>query len=316
VTDPLGNVVATGAGSGKAVDWSWDARAATPGVYTYAIEAPGARSATGTVGAPLTVANVSVSPGLVSPNGDGRNDTVLVAYRLRRSAPVSASVIDANGTTVATLFAGTRTAGRHSFHWDGSGLPDARYRVVVAARDAKAAAAVLLDRTLAAFAATPPAFSPNGDGRSDSTVLSFMLAAPAQVQVRVLQSGRPVVSLAKAPLAAGPQSYAWDGTVGGKRVADGTYEAVVSAKDSLTTLNQSVNVVIDTKPPTLRLDSLAKLSFWVSEAAIVTADIDGRRVVRAAKRGSFTLAHTGPVHTVTASARDAAGNLSATLRRP
>ena len=156
VTDSLGDVVATGSGSGKTVDWTWDASAAVPGPYSYAIETPGARSATGTVGAPLTVASVTVEPGLVSPNGDGRNDKVTVAYRLRRSATVTATLIDAAGTTVGTLFTGPRSSGRHTFRWDGSGLPDGRYRVVVASGEARAAAAVLVDRTLAAFAAVPP----------------------------------------------------------------------------------------------------------------------------------------------------------------
>jgi flagellar hook assembly protein FlgD len=316
VTDSLGDVVGTGSGSGKTVDWIWDATAAAPGVYSYAIETPGARSATGTVGAPLTVASVAVEPRLVTPNGDGRNDKVTVAYRLRRSATVTATLIDAAGTTVATLFTGPRTSGRHTFRWDGSGLPDGPYRVVVASGEARAAAAVLVDRTLAAFAAVPAAFSPNGDGRSDSALLTFTLASPAQVEVRLLRAGRLIATLSSSQLQPGPQQVAWDGSADGKRVPDGSYQAVVTAKDSFTTLQQEAKLVVDTKAPVLRLVSLARLSFWLSEAATVTADLDGQQVVKAVKAGAFRLTHSGAVQALTATAEDAAGNVSVSVRAP
>ena len=316
VTDPLGTIVGSGSGTGRSVDWTWDASAAAPGVYSWAIESAGARPATGTVGAPLTVTNVTVEPVVLSPNGDGRNDAVTVAYRLRRAAVVTTTLVDATGATVATFFTGYRTAGRHTFRWDGSGVADGRYRIVVSARRAQAAAAVLVDRTLARFTATPPAFSPNGDGRSDSTVLGFTLASPAKVVVQILRAGRLVTTLGGLQLQPGPQQLTWDGTAAGKRVADGTYRAVVKATDSLATLVQSASLVVDTKAPVLRLVSLQKLSFWLSEAATVTASLDGQQVVKAAKRGFFRLAHSGPVKTLTATAQDAAGNLSATVHAP
>jgi flagellar hook assembly protein FlgD len=252
----------------------------------------------------------------VSPNGDGRNDKVTVAYRLRRSATVTATLIDATGTTVAMLFTGSRSSGRHTFRWDGSGLPDGRYRIVVASGEARAAAAVLVDRTLAAFTAAPPAFSPNGDGRSDSALLTFTLASPAQVEVRLLRAGRLVTTLSTGQLQPGPQQLGWDGSANGKRVPDGSYQAVVTAKDSFTTLRQEATLALDTKAPVLRLLSLAKLSFWLSEAAMVTADLDGQQVVKAAKAGAFRLTHVGPVQALTATAEDAAGNLSAAVRAP
>jgi len=316
VTDSLGDVVDTGSGSGKNVDWTWDATAAAPGVYSYAIETPGARSATGTVGAPLAVTSVTVEPRLVTPNGDGRNDEVAVAYRLRRSATVTATLIDAAGTTVATLFTGLRASGRHTFRWDGSGLPDGRYRVVIASGGARAAAAVLVDRTLAAFTASPGAFSPNGDGRSDSALLTFTLASPAQVEVRLLRAGRLITTVSSGQLQPGSQQVAWDGSASGKRVPDGSYQAVVTAKDSFTTLKQEAKLVVDTRAPVLRLLSLAKLSFWLSEAATVTADLDGQRVVKAAKAGVFRLAHVGQVQALTATAEDGAGNVSTPVRAP
>jgi hypothetical protein len=195
-------------------------------------------------------------------------------------------------------------------------VPDGRYRIVVSAPDSRAAAPVLLDRTLAAFSATPGSFSPNGDGRLDTTAFSFTLTAPAQVDVRVLRAGRLVSTLFSGELQPGPQQLGWNGTAAGKHVADGSYQAVIETKDTLATLKQNAQVVVDTRPPVLRLLSFTKLSFWVSEAATVTAGLDGQQVVEAVKRGAFRLAHSGPVKTLVVTAEDAAGNVSQPVHVP
>ena len=175
---------------------------------------------------------------------------------------------------------------------------------------------MLVDRTLAAFTGSPGAFSPNGDGRSDSALLTFTLASPAQVEVRLLRAGRLITTVSSGQLQPGSQQVAWDGSASGKRVPDGSYQAVVTAKDSFTTLKQEAKLVVDTRAPVLRLLSLAKLSFWLSEAATVTADLDGQRVVKAAKAGVFRLAHVGQVQALTATAEDGAGNVSTPVRAP
>ena len=134
--------------------------------------------------------------------------------------------------------------------------------------------------------------------------------------MRLLRDGRLVTTLSTGQLQPGPQQVGWDGSANGKRVPDGSYQAVVTAKDSFTTLKQEAKLVVDTKAPVLRLLSLAKLSFWLSEAATVTADLEGQQVVKAAKAGAFRLAHVGPVKELTATAEDAAGNASAPVRAP
>jgi hypothetical protein len=70
-------VVANGAGIGASVDWTWDSTAAATGLYTWTISAPQMRSATGTIGtapAPLSLQQLKIAPGVVTPNGDGRSD--------------------------------------------------------------------------------------------------------------------------------------------------------------------------------------------------------------------------------------------------
>jgi len=54
VKDQAGTVLASGSGTGTAVDWTWDATtAATDQRYSWAIVAPAMRSATGTLGRPV-----------------------------------------------------------------------------------------------------------------------------------------------------------------------------------------------------------------------------------------------------------------------
>ena len=67
-----------------------------------------------------------------------------------------------------------------------------------------------VDRTLAATTASAPAFSPNGDGRSDRQL--FTLLNPAHVEVRVLRGSKVVATLLDAASAPGPQQLSWDGS--------------------------------------------------------------------------------------------------------
>ena len=50
ITDAFGHAVAAGKGTGKTVDWIWGSLVAGRGSFTWTIEAPGTRPATGTLG--------------------------------------------------------------------------------------------------------------------------------------------------------------------------------------------------------------------------------------------------------------------------
>jgi flagellar hook assembly protein FlgD len=252
----------------------------------------------------------------VTPNGDGRGDEAKISYRLTAPATVTATVLDALGNTVATLFSGHRAAGANQFVWKQVAVPDGRYRLVLSARNSLgkqvlASTALVVDRTLAGFAASGPAISPNGDGRLDSLNLSFRLLAPARVQVRIMRGPTLVATLLDAQLGIGSQRLTWDG--GG--LPDGRYTAVASATDSLTTVKQSLVVRIDRQPPVLRLVSLGLLRLWLSEPARVTIALNGR-VYRLTRRsaGFFQVAHAAAVRSLSAFAVDGAGNRSRTIR--
>ena len=134
VRDQNGVEVASGTGTGANVDWTWDAStAALDQRYTWTISAPDLRAATGALGTPLpppSLRQVKVSPALVSPNGDGKNDQAKLTYKLNTQAIVTATVLDAANAPIATLFKQLRPAGSRSFTWKQIDVPDGRYRLL------------------------------------------------------------------------------------------------------------------------------------------------------------------------------------------
>ena len=320
VRDDHGAVVASGAGTGSRVGWTWDASVATPGrQYAWAISVPQARSATGTIGAalpPLALREPRLAPAVVTPNGDGRSDRARLTYVLTRQAIVIGTVVDSSGRTVQALFNKLRRAGSQTFDWARVRVPDGRYRISLLARDAAGGEAqaflpVVVDRTLAAVTGNHAAISPNGDGRKDALVLRYRLNAPARVEVTIRTNSTTVATVFAGDLAAGPQRLTWDG--GG--LPDGRYSAVVSARDSLLTLRQAVRVTVDRVAPVLRLVSLRRLRFWVSEPVQVSLVLNRRaRRVRLARAGYFRIWAPRP-RSLVAFAQDPAGNRSRVLRR-
>jgi N-acetylmuramoyl-L-alanine amidase-like protein/flagellar hook capping protein FlgD len=314
VRDDAGSTVATGTGTGRRVDWTWDATAATASRYTWSISAPQVRPATGAIGnapAPLSLQKLRLAPTVLSPNGDGRGDQGKVEYRLSATARVKATVQDVLGTTVATLFNGQRRAGKQELSWDPSALSDGWYKLVVAAiagtKQVQATSQFWVDRTLAATAVTPPALSPNGDGRQDTSTIGFRLQTTARVLVQVLRRGAVVATLFDNTLDPGTQRLPWNG--GG--LPDGRYVVAVTSTDTLVAVTQRVLVTVDRKPPTLRLLSLAPITLRVSEPGTLVLAINGRwRKLVVKRAGKLRIGYRGTVRGVTAYQVDSAGNRS------
>jgi hypothetical protein len=326
VSDALGHEIASGSGTGRAVDWTWDASVVPRGRYTYAISATAggatARPVTGAIGASLpqlSITQLRVRPGVITPNGDGSGDTALITYMLGASAQLTVTLADALGTPVATLYAGVMTPGAHSFAWKQVEIPDGRYRITISAegsngKQVSSTTTFFVDRTLAQVKVAPRAFSPNGDGRLDATSLSFSLAAAAEVRVEIWRVGKLATTLLRDSFGAGSVLVTWNGRIGARIARDGTYDLVVKATDSLTTVTEPVPVVVDTTKPRLRLVSRRRLQFWVSEPATVSASFDGRRVSRSVRRGYFSFpAFRGPRH-FALTATDRVANTSRPLR--
>jgi hypothetical protein len=324
VTDSLGATVATGTGAGAAVDWTWDSAGVRPGTYTWAIGAGGLRPARGTLGTrgvALALSDLVAQPSSVTPNGDGRDESAVISYRLSASATVTAKLIDPNGSELATLFSEPRLAGQHRFTFAAEDVPDGTYSIALTAlasgRQVTASVTILVNRTLSGFASTHRRFSPNGDGRLDTLGFTFALAAPARVRLRIFRDQAWVATPFVGDFGLGPQTVTWDGRKRLGRLLDGDYEAEIEATDAVGTVAQRVSVSSDTKAPALRLLGVRPLRFRVSEAAAVVLTVDGRRLVLKPRRaGAYAVPGADAPQRVRAVAWDTAGNVSLPARYP
>jgi hypothetical protein len=327
VLDPLGQVVASGTGTGKAVDWTWDATTVRRARYTYTIAAGGAgaaaaRPVTGAVGQSvpaLTITQLRVQPSVVTPNGDGVGDTAQIAYFLGAPATITVTLADAAGSPLASLFSGAMSQGAHSFAWDQIGIADGRYTITITAQSAAGKQVAgkttfYVDRTLARTKLATAAISPNGDGLFDETSVSFQLNAAATMRLELWRGNKALGVLFEQALGVGPAQVPWNGLLGGKRVADGSYALVVKATDPVTTVVQRLPVTVDTTPPRLRLVSRARAQFWTNEPATVTATFSGRRLSKRVRAGYFSVPVLRRAKRFTVLATDALGNKSVALR--
>jgi hypothetical protein len=159
VTDTRGTILGSATGTTAAVTWAWDARAYARGKYFWTISAgTGVRPVVGTLGGkapPLRITNVTASPQVISPNGDGVDDVATISYTLSAPATVTATLLDSTGETVSTLFADQlHNAGPQSFMFYGDEIADGSYRIVLKAKpesgkQVSASVALVVDRTVA-----------------------------------------------------------------------------------------------------------------------------------------------------------------------
>jgi hypothetical protein len=327
VVDSLHRTIASGTGTSANIDWTWDSSLTPGGRYTYTMAAGGtgaaaARPVTGVIGEtlpPVTVTQLRVDPTVVSPNGDGVGDTARITYFLSASAPINVTLSDAAGHMLASLFSGVMSQGAHFFDWKQVGVADGRYSITISAlsttgKQVSSKTTFYVDRTLAQAKLAALAFSPNGDGRFDETALSFRLNAAARVRVELWRAGKVLGSLVDETLGAGPAQIPWDGLLGGKLVADGSYDLILKATDTITTVIQKLPVVVDTTAPRLRLVSRSRLQFWTNEPATITASFGTRRATKHVRAGYFSVPFLRGARHFTLVATDAVGNKSLALR--
>jgi hypothetical protein len=354
VTTKTGKLVGRGSGSGALVDWSWSSAKAGKGPFKWQIDAgPTVLPAQGTLGdvippavpapdvpkpstpapapvvpapavSPGLVSGLTVTPATITPAADGSGLGATVAFSLAAPAQVTVTVTAATGGfALLTLLSARLPAGPSSYQWDIGILANGRYRLTVSAQPTAGGPAdvesteVVVDRTVGAFIASPSAFSPNGDGVSDTMTLSFGLTQTASVLVAIQRAGVTVATVWSAQVPPGIQTISWDGSSGGVRLPDGDYVAVVTATSSLSTVTLLQPVVIDTVPPVLTLLDGPTLRFDVSEGATVTATVNGQSITVGPPRGTFNIPWTGgPVSSFSAQPRDAAGNAGPIVTGP
>ena len=122
--------------------------------------------------------------------------------------------------------------------------------------------------------ATPRLFSPNGDGRRETSSIRFALDIDARVFLTLLEPGDvPVRTLVDGQvLGFGAAVRPWDGkTDGGDDAPDGLYAVLLRAElPGNPSVNQEerVTVIVDRTPPVVVLDAPEPDGFLTGEAAI------------------------------------------------
>jgi len=270
VKDAVGTVVASGSGSGAAIDWTWDASAVPIAYYTYTISGGSSvRPSTLPVPGPppLAVTGLKASPRAVTPNGDWSGEHTTVRFGLTRRALLGVRVVSVStGNSVRTLLASAvRPAGPRSMSWNGTTgggapVPDGRYRIKVSAEDGveqvSRSLRVVVDRTLGGVFVSPAVVSPNGDGRADVLEIGYELTRTATVRAQIRRGGDILRTVLNESQEAGARGVAWNGRAQGARLTDGRATVVILATTSLGTRKLSRPVELDTRPPVVRVLSL------------------------------------------------------------
>src|SRR4051812_3527908 len=298
-------VVATGTGTSDVIDRTWDASTAPQSSYTWTISAGSdVRPATGFVGtAPVALAikSLAATPRTIT-------QTTRISYSLTAAATVTATLRNAGGADVATLFTQRHEPGKQSFTLTATNIPEGHFQLVLTASNGKssvsASVPVVIDRTVTRFAVTPAVT--NGE-----VTFAFDLARVAAVRLDIQRAGKTVAPVYAATAPPGTQNVTWN-AVGMK---EGVYAGALTTSGEVGSATRTALFRVDRTPPTLRARSYRSLRFWVSEPAEVTLVVNGARVVRAVRAGTFSFAH-GRVRAVRIVARDAAGNVSRTLKFP
>ena len=253
---------------------------------------------------PPVISASSVSPASISPNGDGRMDVATVRLAVTghiRFGWIVQPFID--GVAGPALRSGNTTNKIVAYAWDGKdaagrAVRDGTYRITVWVADASDNRAsvgklVTVDSRAAVItaAASPGSISPNGDGRSDRTTLSWTADERVSGRARLFSSDNTTVRRwTIAGATAG--SWVWDGrNSAGTTVADGRYTLRIVGLDpagNQTTRDQAVRVdrtirsLTWARPAfTPRAGQTDRLTFVLRRKATVTVAIyTGSTVVR------------------------------------
>jgi hypothetical protein len=147
---------------------------------------------------------------VLSPNGDGVDDTQTLAYKLVRPSNVSASLLGPNGAAIP-IDSGARAAGSYTFTWDGAGQPPGAWTFRVTADD-----------DLGRHSTADRQFSLNdtlgflkGTAVGRRATASFRLARAARVVPRIETPGGALVrTLPARNLPTGDAAVSWRGAPG------------------------------------------------------------------------------------------------------
>ncbi len=218
---------------------------------------------------PTVVQQFKRSAPYLSPNRDGRFETVAFNFKLKQADRVRLDVIDDGGEPVRELAALRIPAyAPRRFVWNGRDdagrrVPDGTYRLRITLSDE--GRAIVPPRSVRVDTTPPrprvlvigperekaPEILPERDGRPATVRFDApgsQVAGQRRKRTRVTiwrtDGARPVrvTSSGAVPLPDDARTWAWDGTVDGRRVRPGTYLAVVESRDPAGNVGTSVPV--------------------------------------------------------------------------
>jgi hypothetical protein len=204
--------------------------------------------------------------------------------RLSEALAWTVTIADSNGVTVAS---GTGTTQDVDWTWDATVFVAGSYTWTISAgptaRVATGSIGIApVPLAIKSVLATPRTITPNGDGQTDASTITYTLTAPATVTATLRSpDGHDLATLFTQQKQAGKQSFKF--TAAG--VQDGRYEIVISATDSRSTVTTIVPVLVDRTVKKFTSSSAAvspngdgvlddlTFGFELTRAAAVTLDI-------------------------------------------
>ncbi len=210
-----------------------------PGARLYA-RLPALRAAAAARGLPK-IYSVDVARRFISPNADGVGDKTSLGFVLSSAGEWRIEVRDADGLLVRE-FAGTGKLAAADWGGgddEGRALPDGAYKVVMSAgtaggRAREAVATVVLDTVrpkLVSAAVAPDPFTPNGDGQTDVTTVTFTPGEAVSSRISVLGDNGKVLRRVNAWSSPVEERTAvrWDGRIG----SDGDLTPAIEGRSTL-----------------------------------------------------------------------------------
>ncbi|MFA4844797.1 MAG: FlgD immunoglobulin-like domain containing protein [Candidatus Margulisiibacteriota bacterium] len=205
---------------------------------------------------------------------DYRKNKAELTYSIPENSSVEVSVFDKDGMLLAAVITGeSQTAGEHLISYPISGEGE-RYFKIVAEDRAKNIAEAKTDAfaaspdtfRLASHQASPATFTPNGDGLTDLTRISYGLAGGVPDYAVGLDIRTPTGSTVKNLITNDPQgpgnySFYWDGRDNaGNMALDGYYSYVIKAEDKLgAKVEEQGTILLVSARPTVDLSTSAPI---------------------------------------------------------
>ena len=258
----LGSPIKSGTVAGKNPVMTWDGTGASgagvaDGRYVitlWAADASNNRSLRRfivTIDRRPAAASIDAGIGYLTPDGDRRRDSLLVAWRTNEPSTGVARLADASGHTVKSWSFSNRLLWRTT--WTGTNsrgvtVSDGRYLMRLDTRDRAGNRTVvdrtiLVDRTIRGVTWSRPTFDPRA--RLASRV-SFVLRRPATVTLAIYRGSTVVRQVSTGhQFGAGSYGWTWNGkTSSGAYVAPGAYRAVLTARSWIGTTSYARNVTV------------------------------------------------------------------------